>query len=153
MNILYNKGYSRNSIVGKTGIEYQYDSLLQGVPGRESKTVDVRGRVLSDKPIIEPPQMGKNLVLTIDTEVQKLAEKAVGNRVGSIVVLKPHLGHSCGYFGGYEHSTIPLNTISSPHSSQYSLCIKTLTSVLFNIIYSSITLQKSLTKFPPSQCD
>lgn len=92
MNILYNKGYSRNSIVGKTGIEYQYDSLLQGVPGRESKTVDVRGRVLSDKPIIEPPQMGKNLVLTIDTEVQKLAEKALGNRVGSIVVLKPSTG-------------------------------------------------------------
>ena len=100
MNILYNKGYSRNSIVGKTGIEYQYDSLLQGVPGRESKTVDVRGRVLSDKPIIEPPQMGKNLVLTIDTEVQKLAEKALGkvnvfafeDKVDLIEELKKHVG-------------------------------------------------------------
>lgn len=45
INFMYNKGYKTNSIVGKTGIEKQYDSLLQGVPGRESRTVDVRGRI------------------------------------------------------------------------------------------------------------
>src|SRR5574344_137848 len=67
INFMYNKGYKTNSIVGKTGIEKQYDSLLQGVPGRESRTVDVRGRILNDAPIIEAPQMGKNLVLTIDS--------------------------------------------------------------------------------------
>lgn len=92
INVMYNQGYTRNSIVGKTGIERQYDSLLQGVNGRESKTVDVRGRIISDTPIIEPPQMGKNLVLTIDTEIQLLAEKTLGNRVGSVVVLKPATG-------------------------------------------------------------
>ena len=92
MNVLYNQGYTRNSIVGKTGIERQYDSLLQGIPGRESRTVDVRGRIISDTPIIEPPQMGKNLVLTIDTEIQTLAEKTLGNRVGAVVVLKPASG-------------------------------------------------------------
>lgn len=92
MNVLYNQGYTRNSIVGKTGIERQYDSLLQGIPGRESRTVDVRGRIISDVPIIEPPQMGKNLVLTIDTEIQTLAEKTLGNRVGAVVVLKPASG-------------------------------------------------------------
>lgn len=92
MNVMYNQGYTRKSIVGKTGIEKQYDSLLQGVPGRESRTVDVRGRVISDTPIIEPPKMGKNLVLTIDTNIQTLAEKTLGNRVGAIVVLKPANG-------------------------------------------------------------
>jgi|GEM_PF-1823304 len=73
--LLYNKGYSKNSIVGKTGIEKQYDSLLQGTEGREMATVDVHGRILSDVPIIEPPKMGNNLVLTIDSRVQKLAEE------------------------------------------------------------------------------
>ena len=92
MNMMYNQGYTRSSIVGKTGIERQYDALLQGTPGRESRTVDVRGRILSDKPIIEPPQMGKNLVLTIDTDIQTLAEKTLGNRVGAVVVLKPSNG-------------------------------------------------------------
>ena len=36
--------------------------------------------------------MGKNLILTIDTNIQTLAEKTLGNRVGAIVVLKPSNG-------------------------------------------------------------
>ena len=92
ITVLYNKGYTNKSIVGKTGIEKQYDSLLQGKPGREMSTVDVHGRIISETPIVEPPQMGKNLVLTIDSDIQKLAEEALGNRVGAAVVLKPATG-------------------------------------------------------------
>lgn len=92
MTVLYNQGYTKNSIVGKTGIEKQYDSLLQGIPGRELSTVDVHGRIISDTPIVEPPQMGKSLVLTIDSDIQKLVEDALGNRVGASVVLKPATG-------------------------------------------------------------
>ena len=92
LNRLYNKGYTKNSIIGKTGIESQYDEFLQGTPGRESKTVDVRGKIISDAPIIQPPKMGNNLILTIDSTIQKLAEQTLGNRVGAIVVLKPSNG-------------------------------------------------------------
>ncbi|MBQ8680623.1 MAG: penicillin-binding protein 2, partial [Treponema sp.] len=84
--------YSNKSVVGKTGVEKQYDLRLQGVQGRESRTVDVRGHVLSDTPIVEPPQMGKNLVLTVDMRIQELAEKALGERVGAAVVLRPSDG-------------------------------------------------------------
>ena len=89
---LFNYGYTSNSVVGKMGIERQYDKLLQGTPGRESRTIDARGHVLSEVPIVEPPQSGKNIVLTIDNTIQTLAEKALGERVGSIVVLKPASG-------------------------------------------------------------
>ena len=92
INVLYNQGYTRNSVVGKTGIERQYDQLLQGTSGLESRTVDVRGRILSDKADVRPPQPGKNLVLTIDSRIQTLAEKTLGNRVGAVVVLKPATG-------------------------------------------------------------
>ncbi|MCR5288722.1 MAG: penicillin-binding protein 2 [Treponema sp.] len=92
MNVMYNQGYSSTSIVGKTGIEKQYDSLLQGSPGREIKTVDVRGRILNAPPRIDPPQMGKNLVLTIDSRIQQLSEQALGDRVGAVVALKPATG-------------------------------------------------------------
>lgn len=92
VTMLYNQGYTKQSIIGKTGIEKQYDSLLQGIPGQEMRTVDVHGRIISDKPIVRPPQSGKNLILTIDSDIQKLAEEALGNRVGSIVVLKPATG-------------------------------------------------------------
>ncbi|MDE6736657.1 MAG: penicillin-binding protein 2, partial [Treponemataceae bacterium] len=52
LKVMYNKNrYTSNSIVGKTGIEKQYDELLQGEPGREIRTVDVRGRVIDDTPV------------------------------------------------------------------------------------------------------
>ena len=89
---LYNQGYSRDSVIGKNGIEKQYDYLLQGKPGNEIYTVDVHGRVISDTPTIVPPVSGKNLVLTIDSEIQKLAEDTLGQRVGAVVVLKPYTG-------------------------------------------------------------
>ncbi|MBR5934422.1 MAG: penicillin-binding protein 2 [Treponema sp.] len=93
MNEMYNKGgYNKNSIVGKIGVEKQYDSLLQGKDGYEEKTVDVRGRVLSDTSVSVPPKMGNKLVLTIDSRVQNLCEKALGERIGSILVLKPSTG-------------------------------------------------------------
>ncbi len=92
MTVLYNQGYKKTSIVGKTGIEKQYDSLLQGKEGREMSTVDVHGRIISDTPTVIPPEMGKSLVLTIDSDIQKLVEDALGNRVGASVVLKPATG-------------------------------------------------------------
>ncbi len=84
---MYNRGYDKQRQIGKTGIEKQYDHLLQGVPGRESRTIDVRGRILNEAPIVEEPQMGKNLVLTIDTRIQELVESgssAVQDEIDSL---------------------------------------------------------------------
>lgn len=84
--------YNENSIIGQSGIESQYDMLLQGEPGHESRTVDAKGRFVSAAPVVVPPKMGNNLVLTIDRSIQELAEKALGERYGSAVVLKPSTG-------------------------------------------------------------
>ncbi|MBQ3671246.1 MAG: penicillin-binding protein 2 [Treponema sp.] len=91
-NVLYNEGYKLNDIVGKMGIEKQYDKLLKGQKGMISRTVDARGKVISDKPIVTDPKMGNSLVLTIDSRIQQLAEKALGKRVGAAVVLSPSNG-------------------------------------------------------------
>lgn len=93
LKILFNKGYQTGDIIGKAGIEFQYDYLLRGQDGRQFKTVDVRGRTVRPGDIdIIPPVMGNNLVLTIDRDTQILAEKALGQRIGSVVVLKPNTG-------------------------------------------------------------
>lgn len=92
LKIYYNKGYNNNSVIGKTGIEKQYEELLRGVDGSEARTVDVKGRNITGDYIVNPPVMGKNLVLTIDRDLQLLAEKALGERMGAIVVLKPSTG-------------------------------------------------------------
>jgi len=86
---LYNQGYQQGDVIGKTGIERQYDNLLRGKDGSETRTVDVRGRGVSGERERTPPQMGKNLVLTIDRRLQTLAENALGERIGAVVVMRP----------------------------------------------------------------
>lgn len=89
----FNQGYSEDDIVGKAGIERQYDSLMKGKDGRLFKTVDVKGKDLAeDKSKVELPEAGKNLVLTLDKNIQAIAEKALGPRMGSAIVLKPATG-------------------------------------------------------------
>ncbi|MCL1836908.1 MAG: penicillin-binding protein 2 [Treponema sp.] len=89
---LYNQGYQQGDMIGKTGIERQYDELLRGKDGRETRTVDVRGRRVSGQGERVPPEMGKNLVLTIDRDIQTLAEQALGDRIGAAVVMRPATG-------------------------------------------------------------
>ncbi len=92
LKILYNKGYHTNSVIGKAGIENQYDELLRGKDGFEYRTVDVKGRYIENSTWKRPPEVGRNIVLTIDRRIQYLAEQALGERIGSAIVLKPATG-------------------------------------------------------------
>jgi len=94
LTTLYNMGYQQGDVIGKAGIEKQYDELLKGKEGRETRTVDVRGRHIAGREdtVRIPPEMGKNLVLTIDTKLQTLVEKALGPRMGSALVIRPATG-------------------------------------------------------------
>jgi penicillin-binding protein 2 len=92
--MLYNQGYKQGDMIGKAGIERQYDELLRGREGWETRTVDVRGRRISGRgeTTRQAPEMGKNLVLTIDRRIQTLVENALGNRIGAAVVMRPASG-------------------------------------------------------------
>ncbi|MHB8508262.1 MAG: peptidoglycan D,D-transpeptidase FtsI family protein [Candidatus Dormibacteria bacterium] len=83
------------------GVEQFYDSVLQGHDGSEATTRDGAGRpiVLSDQQRVEP-RNGKDLLLTIDSQVQFFAEKALaegvkrtGSESGSVIVMEPHTGN------------------------------------------------------------
>jgi penicillin-binding protein 2 len=93
LTMLYNQGYHQGDVIGKAGIERQYDEILRGREGSETRTVDVSGRRVGDTNNLRvPPEMGKNLVLTIDSSIQTLAEKALGERMGAVVVTRPSTG-------------------------------------------------------------
>jgi len=94
LTTLYNRGYQQGDIIGKAGIEKQYDELLRGRQGWETRTVDSMGRHITgqENTVRMPPEMGKNLILTIDLNLQTLVEKALGRRIGSALVLRPSTG-------------------------------------------------------------
>ena len=94
LTTLYNLGYQQGDMIGKSGVERQYDELLRGKQGWETRTVDVRGRRIAGRESVirVPPEMGRNLVLTIDTRIQTLVEKTIGERIGTAIVMKPATG-------------------------------------------------------------
>ena len=70
--------YRSGDIVGQTGVELEYESVLQGVRGEQSVYVDADGNVLEYSTNIRP-QSGSDLVLTLDLDIQKAAEESLAN--------------------------------------------------------------------------
>lgn len=79
------------TLVGKSGLEQYYNSVLMGQDGLRRVIVDSRGRVEGDIADL-PPKPGKDLRLTLDKDIQDAAEEAMGQRPGAIVALDPRNG-------------------------------------------------------------
>ncbi|MDA8112531.1 MAG: penicillin-binding protein 2 [Nitrospiraceae bacterium] len=77
--------------IGKSGIEKEYDALLQGAPGLRRQLVDSHGRIVRNLRN-EPPKKGRSLRLTIDMRLQMTAERFLGDRRGAVVALDPRNG-------------------------------------------------------------
>jgi len=88
------EGYRYGDVIGKQGVERQYEKLLRGQFGYEFVEVDALGRevrkVEEQKPIA--PKPGMDLYLTIDVDIQTLAESLLGSRKGSLVLLNVRNG-------------------------------------------------------------
>ncbi|MBC8493791.1 MAG: penicillin-binding protein 2 [Candidatus Thioglobus sp.] len=80
------QNYSGTQFVGKVGIEKQYETLLHGKTGIKQIERNVSGRVVDTK-IITPSIAGQNLYLSLDLNMQKMAESVLAGKRGSIVVV------------------------------------------------------------------
>jgi penicillin-binding protein 2 len=70
------KGYRLGDTIGKSGVEQIYEADLRGQPGLSKLEVDARGRVLRSLGTRAPVQ-GNDLQLTVDLDVQRLAEESL----------------------------------------------------------------------------
>ena len=71
-------GLEQGDTVGQSGIEYEYDRFLRGKPGASRVQVDALGRPKGQLQS-EPARAGDNVRLTIDSDLQSLAEGALGS--------------------------------------------------------------------------
>ena len=76
---------------GKTGLEQHYEFDLHGITGFEQVEVDAGGHAVRTLARTAPVP-GNNLTLTIDAELQEIAEKAFGDRKGALVAIEPATG-------------------------------------------------------------
>ncbi len=68
--------YETGDIVGQAGVEAQYESLLQGVRGEQTVTVDAAGNVTGQVGEV-PPRSGTDIRLTLDVNIQRACEEGL----------------------------------------------------------------------------
>lgn len=88
------QGYETSDLVGRYGLESAWENYLRGKRGVEHYAVDARGQRLDDEMVaglirgerIIDPVPGANLILTIDADLQRAAEKAVSRVAAAAIV-------------------------------------------------------------------
>lgn len=71
------RGYSLNETVGKEGAEYAFEEYLRGINGKKRVTVSSDGLTVLSEEIIKEPKPGYSVNLTIDAEMQAVAESSL----------------------------------------------------------------------------
>ena len=90
--------YFGTGVIGKTGIERSYEDQLLGVSGYREVLVNAEGRPVklpegTDAQLqSREPQSGRELRLTLDIELQRVAEEAMAGRRGAVVAIDPWTG-------------------------------------------------------------
>ncbi|MCJ7740592.1 hypothetical protein MUP32_04740 [Candidatus Microgenomates bacterium] len=84
-------------LVGKMGIEKSYDETLRGVNGKLLFEVDALGQKIRTLGKVEA-KTGKNLTLTLDSDLQKAAQETIAGKKGAIVVSNSQTGEILAYY-------------------------------------------------------
>ncbi len=87
--------YTQGDYIGKSGIEQTYEKKLRGEKGKSIYWVDVHNRIQGsyhDGKFDQQPIPGKNLISTLDIDLQEYGELLMQNKKGGIVALEPSTG-------------------------------------------------------------
>jgi penicillin-binding protein 2 len=83
------RGYTPSDVIGKEGLEEQYDGYLRGVAGGEQIEVNASGQLVRRLGPVDPTP-GDSLVLTIDWRVQEIVERALRAQLAATAKLRGH---------------------------------------------------------------
>jgi penicillin-binding protein 2 len=89
-----NGRFRPGDLAGKTGLERQYNDILTGTDGMRRVVVNSVGKEVKDLGHLteQEPIPGKQIQLTIDYDLQQVAEQSLGVRPGAVVALDPRTG-------------------------------------------------------------
>ena len=135
-------GYRPGDLVGIAGIEKTYEPYLRGEIGSEFKLVNIHGREVKsyrDGAEDEEPVSGYDLHLTLDSEIQALAESLFVGKRGSLVAIEPATGEILAFVSKPD---IDPRIFSRPVTAdEWSAMVNTREDPLFN--------RATMSGFPP----
>jgi penicillin-binding protein 2 len=95
--------YAGTTLIGKLGLERNYEEVLHGETGYQQLLVNAQGRRVDRVGLTTPdlqrkePVAGNDLLLTIDHRLQQVAEEALGTRRAAVVAIDPRNGDILAY--------------------------------------------------------
>jgi cell division protein FtsI (penicillin-binding protein 3) len=109
--------------VGRGGVEQAFEELLRGTPGREVIAHDNVGRAIpGERLVIDPPQAGGDVVLTIDIDLQEIARQALEESIatteargGDVLITDPNTGEILALVSIRDGQTAALSAINTPY--------------------------------------
>lgn len=90
-----NTDYNSGELIGKTGVEKQYESIIRGKKGVQYLQKDRFNRIIGPYKAgahDQTPKAGTNLQITLDKELQEYGELLFKNKRGAIVAIEPSSG-------------------------------------------------------------
>ncbi len=114
--------YKSGDYIGKRGLEKEYESVLRGVRGKKVLMVDVHNRVKGSyrSGLYDTlPIAGKNLVSSIDRDLQAYGEKLMQGKRGSIVAIEPATGEILAMVSAPSYD--PNLLVGRPRSKNYKV--------------------------------
>lgn len=92
-----NYNYKPGDMIGKAGVEQQWEKFLRGKDGGQQVEVDARGREIRTLEYLEPVP-GHNVILSVRTSLQRAAVEAFGkDRTGTAIAMDPRDGRILCY--------------------------------------------------------
>ncbi len=138
-------GYSPQSIIGYSGVEEYYDTYLKGGEGGVQIEVNSRGqqvRLLS----LKEPTKGKDIALTIDSDIQQLVLDALDGKTGAIVIMDMDNGEVLGLSSSPSYD--PNFFVRSDKKRQLSNLFKSRSAPLLNRAIQGLFPPGSVFKIP-----
>ena len=108
-NELKKEGYQNDDLIGKKGVEKEYDKEMKGQDGVEDVEVDVHGNVIKEIKNVSSIT-GKNIYLSIDLDLQKYMTQAFAGKSGAFIAMEVKTGKIITFV---SYPEISLNLLSS----------------------------------------
>ncbi len=90
-----NNYYEQGELIGKAGVEKEYEQFLRGKKGKKYYSKNIFNKItgsFKNGQLDTLPENGKDITLTIDSELQQYAEQLMNGKRGGIVAIEPSTG-------------------------------------------------------------
>ncbi len=98
--------YAGTDLIGKIGIEQNYEDILLGQPGYQSVETDAHGNILRQLET-KPPIAGNDITLSLDYGLQTVAQQQLDGRRGAIVAIDPKTGDVLAFVSNPSYDPNP----------------------------------------------